>query len=69
MTSDSGVLAYRDFDYARLLFDSVSAVFINKRIERNIQCFCDLHEGWHVGSLHKLVVLTANGIPLTQKEF
>ena len=37
MTSNGGLIAYRDLDYALGLFDSVSAVFIDKRIGRNIQ--------------------------------
>ena len=36
VTSDSGLLAYSDFDYTLVLFDSVSAVFIEKRTIRNI---------------------------------
>ena len=31
VTSNGGFLAYRDLDYALGLFDSVSAVFIDKR--------------------------------------
>jgi len=37
VTSDGGLLAYRDLDYALELFDSVSALFIDKRTGRNIQ--------------------------------
>ncbi len=37
VTSNGGLLAYRDLDYALGLFDSVSAVFIDKRMGRNIQ--------------------------------
>ena len=37
MTSDGGLLAYRDLDDALRLFDSVSSVFIDKRTGRNIQ--------------------------------
>ena len=37
VTSDGGLLAYRDLDYALGLFDSVSASFIDKRTGRNIQ--------------------------------
>ena len=34
---NGGLLAYRDLDYALGLFDSVSAVFTDKRTGRNIQ--------------------------------
>ena len=37
VTSNGGLLAYRDLDYALGLFDSVSAVFTDKRTARNIQ--------------------------------
>ncbi len=37
VTSEGGLLAYRDLDHALGLFDSVSAVFIDKRTGRNIQ--------------------------------
>ena len=37
VTSNGGLLAYRDLDYALGLFDSVSAVFTDKRTDRNIQ--------------------------------
>ncbi len=37
VTSNGGLLAYRDLDYALGLFDSVSAVFTDKRTGRNIQ--------------------------------
>jgi len=37
VTSDGGLLAYRDFDNTLGLFDSVSASFIDKRTGRNIQ--------------------------------
>jgi len=37
VTSDGGLLAYRDLDDALGLFDSVSAVFNDKRTGRNIQ--------------------------------
>ncbi len=37
VTSDSGLLAYRDLDDALGLFDSVSVVFTDKRTGRNIQ--------------------------------
>ena len=37
VTSNGGLLAYRDLDYALGSFDSVSAVFIDKRTGRNIQ--------------------------------
>lgn len=37
MTSDGGLLAYRDLDDALGLFDTVSAVFKDKRTGRNIQ--------------------------------
>ena len=37
VTSNGGLHAYRDLDYALGLFDSVSAVFIDKRTGRNIQ--------------------------------
>ena len=37
VTSDDGLLAYRDLDDALGLFDSVSAVFNDKRTECNIQ--------------------------------
>jgi len=37
VTSNWGLLAYRDLDYALRLFDSVSAVFIDKRTGSNIQ--------------------------------
>ena len=37
VTSDGGLLAYRDLDDALRLFDSVSSVFIDHRTGRNIQ--------------------------------
>jgi hypothetical protein len=37
VTSDGGLLAYRDLDHALGLFDSVSKSFIDKRTGRNIQ--------------------------------
>jgi len=37
VTSDGGLLAYRDLDHALGLFDSVSASFVDKRTGRNIQ--------------------------------
>ena len=37
VTSDGGLLVYRDLDYALGLFNSVSASFIEKRTGRNIQ--------------------------------
>ena len=37
VTSDGGLLAYRDLDDALRLFDSVSAVFSDIRTGRNIQ--------------------------------
>ncbi len=37
VTSDGGILAYRNLDYALGLFNSVSASFIDKRTGRNIQ--------------------------------
>ena len=37
VTSDGGLLAYRDLNDALGLFDTVSAVFIDKRTGRNIQ--------------------------------
>ena len=37
VTSDGGLLAYRDLDHALGLFDSVSACFNDKRTGRNIQ--------------------------------
>ncbi len=37
VASNRGLLAYRDLDYALGLFDTVSAVFIDKRTGRNIQ--------------------------------
>ena len=37
VTSDGGLLAYRDLDDTLGLFDSVSAVFSDKRTGRNIQ--------------------------------
>ena len=37
VSSNEGLLAYRDLDYALGLFDTVSAVFIDKRTGRNIQ--------------------------------
>ena len=37
VTSNGGLLAYRDLEDALGLFDSVSAVFIDKRTGRNIQ--------------------------------
>ncbi len=37
LSSNGGLLAYRDLDYALGLFDSVSASFIDKRTGRNIQ--------------------------------
>ncbi len=37
VTSNGGLLAYRDLDYALGLFHTVSAVFIDKRTGRNIQ--------------------------------
>ncbi|MBA7688723.1 IS1380 family transposase ISApr8 [subsurface metagenome] len=37
VTSDGGLLAYRDLDDALGLFNSVSAVFIDNRAGRNIQ--------------------------------
>ena len=37
MTSNGGLLAYLDLDYALGLFDSVSAVFIDKHTGRIIQ--------------------------------
>ena len=36
VSSNGGFLAYRDLDYALGLFDTVSAVFIDKRTGRNI---------------------------------
>ncbi len=36
VTSNGGLLAYRDLDYALGLFDLVSASFIDKRTGRNI---------------------------------
>ena len=37
VTSNGGLLAYQDLDYALELFDTVSVVFIDKRTGRNIQ--------------------------------
>ena len=37
LSSNGGLLAYRDLDHALGLFDSVSASFIDKRTGRNIQ--------------------------------
>ena len=37
VTSNGGLLAYRDLDYALGLFDTVSAVFIDKRTGINFQ--------------------------------
>lgn len=37
VTSDGGLLAYRDLDHALGLFDSASASFVDKRTGRNIQ--------------------------------
>ena len=37
VSSNGGLLAYRDLDHALGLFDSVSASFIDKRTGRNIQ--------------------------------
>ncbi len=37
VSSNCGLLAYRDLDHALGLFDSVSASFIDKRTGRNIQ--------------------------------
>jgi len=37
VTSNGGLLAYRDLDYTLGLFDSVSAVFTGKSTGRNIQ--------------------------------
>ena len=37
VTSDAGLLAYRDLDEALGLFDSVAAVFHDSRTGRNIQ--------------------------------
>jgi hypothetical protein len=37
VTSDGGLLAYRDLEHALGLFDSISSVFIDKRTGRNIQ--------------------------------
>ena len=37
VTSDGGLLAYRDLDHTLGLFDSVSAYFIDNRTGRNIQ--------------------------------
>ena len=37
MSSNGGLLTHRDLDYALVLFDSVSVVFIDKRTGRNIQ--------------------------------
>ena len=37
VTSNGGLLAYRDLDNAFGLFDSVSTVFNDKRTSRNIQ--------------------------------
>jgi len=37
VTSDGGLLAYRDLDHALGLFDSVSTVFKDKRTDHNIQ--------------------------------
>ena len=37
VTSNVGLIAYRDLDYSLGLFDSVSEVFIDKRTGRNIQ--------------------------------
>ncbi|MFC1485994.1 transposase, partial [Candidatus Latescibacterota bacterium] len=37
VTSDGGLLAYRDLDHALGLFDSVSASFVDKRTGRNIR--------------------------------
>ncbi len=37
VSSNGGLLAYRDLDHALGLFNSVSKVFIDKRTGRNIQ--------------------------------
>ena len=37
VTSNGGLLTFRDLDYAPVLFDSVSEVFTDKRTGRNIQ--------------------------------
>ena len=37
VTSDAGLLAYRDLDEALVLFDSVPSVFRDSRTARNIQ--------------------------------
>ena len=37
VSSNGGLLAYRDLDHALGLFNSVSTVFIDKRTGRNIQ--------------------------------
>ncbi|MFC1551636.1 transposase, partial [Candidatus Latescibacterota bacterium] len=37
LSSNGGLLAYRDLDYALGLFDTVSASFIDKRTGRNIR--------------------------------
>ncbi len=37
VTSDAGLLAYRDLDEALVLFDSVPSVFRDSRTGRNIQ--------------------------------
>ena len=37
LSSNGGLLAYRDLDHALGLFDSVSSSFIDKRTGRNIQ--------------------------------
>ena len=37
LSSNGGLLAYRDLDHAFGLFNSVSTVFVNKRTGRNIQ--------------------------------
>ena len=39
VTSDGGLLAYRDLDHALGLFDSVSASFIDNRTGRNIHSY------------------------------
>ena len=46
VSSNSGLLAYRDLDHVLGLFNSVSAVFIDKCKGRNIQH--DMHTIWEI---------------------
>ena len=52
VTSDGGLLAYRDLDDALGLFNSVSAVFSDKRTGRNIQHELQGIKVWSISSMN-----------------